>query len=125
MPIGAVENRNLECVTINSRRAVELEQFSFRKVELYVLTGQQGFGVGAERQAAGNVGSGDLKALPSGVDGIAKRSRGSAVAFNLIHHLRQIVVIDDFLRRRALLTKTAGYISEWGVCFILSRRRER
>ncbi len=68
MPIGTVENRDLQCVTINGSRTIELEQFTGWKVDLHVLSGQQRLGVGTKRQAARNVGGGDLNAFPSRID---------------------------------------------------------
>ncbi|SRR5216683_1783519 len=47
------------------------------------------------------------------------------MAFNLIHHLRQIVVVDDVLSRRVLLAETASHISQRCIAILLSREKDR
>jgi len=47
------------------------------------------------------------------------------MAFYLIHHLRQIVVVDHFLSRWIFLAETASHIAQRGIAVLLSREKDR
>src|SRR5712691_5505531 len=106
---------DLQRISVDGRRTVELGKFSTRQLVEHERIGKRRCSLGAERQAAGHIGRGDVEALSSRIQRKDRRRAGGAPAFGVIHYFRQIVVIDDGLGGRRLLPEAARYIPERSV----------